>query len=269
MRLKIPALAIPLGLTAMVVFLPRFTAQQTESRRKHDLLGQSAQAAAPVDCPVGDRRDALLAHPFHANSAWVPVCREVPPAPGKVIVERESRASYADCREQLQKQRQAACFLNEPLAFLADELPRTLARIERADAAGRLIVWVTPQPLAWGDNLIEEHRRYLVFFLFCAMFSWLLAAASLHGRAIHGSQRRMQPGSSRIPRRAEFWLLFFLHPYSQSYPVDLEEDYELWLNTLGRQKADAMCWLHVRRALPELILMHVRSWFPVLGRFLH
>src|ERR1700722_4865558 len=182
MRLTKSALAIPMGLVAMVVFVPRFTAPQLEAYRKEQLLRQPLPVRIDRPCLVAEERDAVLARRIVAKVLWQPVCREFPPPAGKVIIEHETRADYAQCREQLRGQSRADCFLNEPLAFLADDQPRTVARMKLAG-----VVWVTPQPLAWGDHLVAEHRGYLLLFLFGLMLSSVMVAAGWRARDIYAS----------------------------------------------------------------------------------
>ena len=264
-----PALAITglIVLGTVVVFLPRFTAPRTEAERKRDLARQSVQASATLVCPVADERDALLSHPGVVNVSWLPVCREVPPPSGRVIIEQVSRADYKSCRERLHGNALADCLLDEPLAFLADDRPRTLARMKLADVTGLEVVWVTPKPLAWGDHLIDEHRWLLLFTMFALTLSWLLLLTGWHARTAYVLNEGMRSSRNPMPRWAGFWLSFFLHPYAHELPDDLQDNYERWLEDYDREMADALCWEDVRRNIPELILMHLRDNLLVLGRF--
>jgi len=248
------ALAMLLGMVALVVFVPQYTARRLEAHRMEQLFRQSAPARIDRACPVAQDRDALLSRRLEGRALWLPACREPLPPTGVVVIEHTTRADYAQCREQLHGQSLADCHLDEPLAFLADDQPRTFARMKLAD-----VVWVTPQPLAWGDHLVAEHRRYLLLCLFGAMLSWGMALAGRHARGTYMLVRQEGPRTVGIPVWAAFWAQYFEHPYAQSFVVDLQDDYERWLCADGKKEADALCWLHVRRSLPQLILMHFKG----------
>jgi hypothetical protein len=267
MRLWISGAALIAGM-ALIVIVPRFTAEQTEIHRQKQLLGLTARSSLPA-CPVGDDLDVLLDHGRsnkRSASLWVPACREQPWSMGRVMVVQSSRGGFQACRDQLSRQPNAGCALEERLAFLSDAAAaRSVARVKIPDPRGRPVIWVTSQPLAWGDALVALHRFYFVMTLFTLTFSGMLGMLGRHARYTYGCLRNMRIAGSAPPAWAEFWLLFVLPPYAQSLPVDYRDEYEERLKSQGPAHAANWYQQNVYSSLLDLIRMRLQRIFQ-LGR---
>ena len=263
MRLWISVLALIAGIT-LIVAVPRFTAEQTVIHRQKQLIGSAARSSLP-SCPIGGDLDLFLEHAqSHKRPAslWFPACRDQPWVMGRVMVVQSSRAGFQSCRDQLSRQSMAGCALEERLTFLSNATAaRSIARVKIPDFQGRPVIWVTSQPLAWGDALIALHRLYIVMTLFALMFSAMLGVVGLHARSTYGSLRSMHAAGPAPPAWAEFWLLFVLPPYARSLPVDYRDEYEERLKSHG--PADAASWYqsNVYASLRDLIWMHLHKFF--------
>ncbi len=253
---------------ALILVVPRFTAEQTEIHRQKQLLGLTARPYLPA-CPVGEDLDVLLDHGRSNKrpvSLWVPACREQPWSMGRVMVVQSSRAGFQACRNQLSRQSNASCALEERLAFLSNgAAARSVARVKIPDSRGRPVIWVTSQPLAWGDELVALHRFYLLITLFILTFSGMLGMLGRHARSTYGSLRNMPTAGSAPPAWAEFWLLFVLPPYAQSLPVDYRDEFEERLKSQGPASAANWYQKNVYSSLLDLITMRLQQIFQ-LGR---
>jgi len=217
---------------------------------------------------MGDDLDAFLNRvPAEEGRAplWIQACREQTLPAGRVIVVEQTRAGFAACREQLSHQTIAACSLEETLAFLADaKLARSVARLKLSDSGGRPVIWITSQPLAWGDNLVKEHRFYLMLAMSSLALCWLMAVTVRHARFTYGqclAMRRID--GPNVPRWPEFWLLFILPPYASSLPVDYRDEYEERLETDGEAEAGRWYRTMVYASSRELIVMRLRRLIPL------
>ena len=255
---------------ALVAFVPRFTARRTEANRYEQLRTLHASPYLPP-CPLGDDLDAFFNRVPAGQgraSLWLQACREQPLPAGRVIVVEETRAGFAACREQLSHLTTVACSLEETLAFLADaRLSRSVARLKVPDSGGQPVIWITSQPLAWGDNLVRQHRFYLMLGLLGLALGWLVIVTARHVRLTHGQCLAMRrTDGSNPPRWPEFWLLFILPPYASSLPVDYRDDYEDRLERDGKAEADRWYRTMVYASSRELIVMRLRRLIPLPSR---
>lgn len=267
MRLWISGASLIAGI-ALIVIAPRFTAEQTVIHRQKQLSGLTARSSLPA-CPVGDDLDVFLDRAQsrkRAASLWIPACREQPWNMGRVMVVQSSRAGFQACRDQLSRQPMAGCALEERLAFLSNAAAaRSVARVKMPDSRGRPIIWITSQPLAWGDALIALHRLYVVMTLCTLTFSSILGMLGFHAQSTYGSLRSLRGAGAAPPAWAEFWLLFVLPPYARSLPVDFRDGYEERLNSQGSAHAASWFQQNVYASLRDLIWMRLRRFF-VVGR---
>jgi len=263
MRLWISLVALVAGM-ALIVVVPRFTAEQTVVHRQQQLLGLSARSSLPA-CPMGDDLDVFLDRAQfrkRAASLWIPACREQSWIMGRVMIVQTSRAGFQNCRDQLLRQSMAGCALEERLAFLSNAAAsRSVARVKILDSRGSQVIWMTSQPLAWGDALIALHRLYMVLALTALAFSGMLGMLGRHARATYESLRSMRAAGAAPPAWAEFWLLFVLPPYAQSLPVDYRDEYEERLKSQGSAHAASWYQANVYASLRDLILLRLHRFF--------
>lgn len=270
MRTWIIGAALTAAVAVVVAFVPRFTANRTETNRHGQLRTLHTVPHLPP-CPMGDDLDAFLSRvPAGEGRAplWIQACREQSLPAGRVIVVEESRAGFAACREQLSHQTKAACSLEETLAFLADtKKARSVARLRLSDFSGQPVIWITSQPLAWGNNLIREHRFYLILALSGLVFCWLMAVTARHARVTHGQCLAMRrTDGPNVPRWPEFWLLFILPSYASSLPVDYRDEYEERVESEGKAEADRWYGRIVYASSRELVVMGLLRLIPLPSR---
>lgn len=267
MRLWIAGAAL-ISVIALVAFVPPITAQRTEFHRHQQLDSLAEPSLLPV-CPAGDSLDAFLDRVTLRTiaSLWIPACREQPFATGRVLLVLTSRAGFASCNQQLSRQSHAACALEERLAFLQNAAAtRSVARVKIPDSTGRATIWITSQPLAWGDALVAEHRLYLVLALCALAFSGLLGLTGRHARSTYSALRCMRVAGPLPPKWAEFWLLFVLPPYAQSLPVDYRDEYEERLLREGEVHAGRWYRYIIYASLRDLIFMRLQRALPLLSK---
>lgn len=263
MRLWIAGTAFTtvIGVLAIV---PRFTARFTETHRRQQVVGLTSRSPLPA-CPMGDDLDLFLERRAAKRSAslWVPACREQPWTSGRVIVVQNNRSGFQACRNQLSMQPNAACALDEQLAFLSSaRSARSVARVKITDSRAGPVIWVTSQPLAWGDALVVEHRWRLLLILCALGFSGVLGMLSRHARSTYGALHGMRGSGPLPPAWPEFCLLFVLPRYAQSLPVDYRDEYEERLQCDGPARAAQWYQQSVYASMRELIWMRLRRVLP-------
>jgi hypothetical protein len=267
MRLWIAATAFT-AVISVVAIVPRFTARFTETHRRQQMVGLTPRSPLPA-CPMGDDLDIFLERRAAKRSAslWVPVCREQPWTFGRVIVVQNNRTGFEACRSQLSMQPNAACALDEQLAFLSNaRSARSVARVKITDSRGSPIIWVTSQPLAWGDALVVEHRWHLLLTLCALGSSGMLGMLGRHARSTYGTLHGMRDSGPLPPAWPEFCLLFVLPRYAESLPVDYRDEYEERLESHGPAHAAQWYQQNVYASMRELIWMRLRRLLPLPSR---
>jgi hypothetical protein len=248
------------ALAALVFALPRWTASRIEARREAALEAQTLSIPANLPlCPFpGPERDAFLASAAAQKSStlWRPVCRIAPLPDRRIVILSASRSELVNCAvTDVALQERISCVLNEPLRALADSrASRTVAWREK-----RRAIWITSEALAWRDHLIVEQRRFLALTLLTLALAFLAARRTwrtLDWRAAcHG---HIEADTPRVPRRAEFILLWVLGNRYRSLPGDLSEEF-VW-------KVEHACPIHEANRWYRRQV--VRSIAPVSARLL-